>query len=195
MCCCISTAYTADCSSFVHEGEEHTIECNITNCTIPVSRDNVLWCLNYCGTNVGCDLSRSLCINSTGITNIVGGETPTSIRNNIEVTNSGGLHNALVTFELRNTTYNCSVVDREGNMCGPQRFAFIFRSSSKLTCLQISCFFFLWLGEYFYTHILCIFPHISQLCTILLLTHTSITYSHNRVHVPFFKYARRSAGT
>ena len=129
-----------------------------------------MWCLNYCGINVGCDLSRSLCINSTGITNTVGGETPTSIRNNIEVTNSGGLHNGRVTFELRNTTYNCSVVDSEGNVCGPQSFAFIFRGSSKLTCLQISCFFFLvaW-GILLHTYMLCIFPH--NTCITLFFTH------------------------
>ena len=169
MSCCICIAFTADCSSFIHEGEEHTIECNITNCTTPVSRDNVVWCLNYCGTKVECDLSRSLCINSTGITNTVG-ETPTSIRNNIEVTNSGGLHNAHVAHELRNTTYNCSVVDNEGNVCGPQSFAFMFRGSSKLTCLQISCFFFLvaW-GILLHTYMLCIFPN--NTCITLFFTH------------------------
>ena len=169
MSCCICIAFTADCSSFVHEGEEHTIECNITNCTISVSRDNVVWCLNYCGTKVECDLSRSLCINSNGITNTVG-ETPTSIRNNIEVTNSGGLQNAHVAHELRNTTYNCSVVDNEGNVCGPQSFAFMFRGSSKLTCLQISCYFFLvaW-GILLHTYILCIFPH--NTCITLFFTH------------------------
>ena len=132
MCCCI---YTADCGSDIREGKEHTIECNITNCTIPVSRDNVLWCLNYCGTKVECDLSRSLCINinSTGTTNIVGVDPADVISNNIEVTNSGGLHNARVAFELRNTTYNCSVMDREGNVvCGPQNFAFRFRVFGEL---------------------------------------------------------------
>ena len=86
----------------------------------------MVWCLNY-GIH---DSSPSLCINSTGITNAVG-ETPTAIRNNIEVANSGGLHNARVSFELVNTTYNCSVVDREGIVCGPQSFTFTFRAPSK----------------------------------------------------------------
>ena len=159
MSCCICIAFTADCGSDIREGEEHTIECNITNCTIPVNRDNVVWCLNYCGTNVECDLSRSLCINSTGITtNTVGGETPTSIRDRIEVTNSGGLHNAHVAFELRNTTYNCSVVDSEANVvCGPQSFAFIFRVfrvSSKLTCLHMLFLFLVAWGILLHTYIM-----------------------------------------
>ena len=158
MCCCICIAFTADCSSFVHEGEEHTIECNITNCTIPVSRDNVVWCLDYRSSNVNNDIRGSLCMNITGITNIIGLAPPDVIKNNIEVTNSGGLHNARVAHELRNTTYNCSVVDREGNVCGPQRFAFQFRPFRKSTIIMYVFFFVcffpcfcLWLGKYFCT--------------------------------------------
>ena len=131
-------AFTADCSSVIREGEERTIECRIENCSVPVSQDNVVWCLNYmyCGSRVLCD-SRSLCINSTGITNIVG-EAPTpTVRNNIEVTNSGGLHIARVPFELVNTTYNCSVVDGEGIACGPQSYKFIFRGYGKSFCLSL----------------------------------------------------------
>ena len=153
MSSCIFIAFTADCSSIIiREGEEHTIECNITNCTIPVSRDNVVWCLDYRDSNLNSGISHSLCMNGTGITNTVG-EPPGSIRNNIRVTNSGGLYNDRVTFELRNTTYNCSVADREGNVCGPQNFAFIFLASSKfLVAWEILL----------YTYILCIFPIYSQ---------------------------------
>ena len=132
-----------DCSSVIREGEERTIECRIENCSVPVSQDNVVWCLNYSCGNVLCDSRSSLCINSTGITNIVGEAPAVAVRNNIEVTNSGGLNIARVSSELRNTTYNCSVVDREGIACGPQSYAFIFRPFSKLTyvCLFFSFFF------------------------------------------------------
>ena len=124
----------ADCSSIIiREGEERTIECRIENCSVPVSQDNVVWCLNYSDSNrnVLCDSHNSLCINSTGITNIVGEAPAAVVRNNIEVTNSGGLHIASVTSELRNTTYNCSVVDREGIVCGPQSYTFRFRGPGK----------------------------------------------------------------
>ena len=127
---------SADCSSIIiREGEERTIECRIENCSVPVSQDNVVWCLNYCG-----EVCRnSLCINSTGITNIVGEAPATAVGNNIEVTNSGGLHIARVTSELRNTTYNCSVVDREGIACGPQSYTFRFNSPGKSFFSVFAC--------------------------------------------------------
>ena len=163
----------ADCSSInIREGEEHTIECRIENCSVPVSQDNVVWCLNYC--NELCYSRNSLCINSTGITNIVGEAPAVAVRNNIEVTNSGGLHIARVLHELRNTTYNCSVVDREGIACGPQSYTFIFRGLSKLTyvCLFFSFFFSVFacgLGKYFYIFRQYLAIHCPIICPVLFV--------------------------
>ena len=133
-------------------------------------------------------------MNITGITNIIGLAPADVIKNNIEVTNSGGLHNARVAHELRNTTYNCSVVDREGNVCGPQSFKFQFRTFRKL----IMYVFFLFV---FFPVSACGLKNTSahlyiskNTCSTLFFTHTRTTYSHNRVHVPS-KCARRCAGT
>ena len=181
----------ADCSSInIREGEERTIECRIENCSVPVSQDNVVWCLNYCITsNVLCDSPNSLCINSTGITNIVGKAPTAAVKNSIEVTNSGGLHIARVPFELGNTTYNCSVVDREGIACGPQSYTFIFRGPGKSFFFSV---FACGLGKYFYIfrqYLAIHCPVISPVlfvCFVFVLifypSHPSTTYIQNRVH-------------
>ena len=195
-------AFTADCSSIIiREGEEHTIECRIENCSVPVSQDNVVWCLNYwCTISEECDSLNSLCVNSTGITNIVGEAPAVAVRNNIEVTNSGGLHIAHVLHELRNTTYNCSVVDREGIVCGPQSYTFTFNSPGKLmyVCLFFLFFFFclcLWFGKIL-LHIqtvsgntlsnnmpcfVCLFVCLFCFCSYFFPSHPSTT-TQNRVH-------------
>ena len=183
----------------IREGEERTIECRIENCSVPVSQDNVVWCLNYtyCGSNVLCDSPNSLCINSTGITNLVG-EAPAAVRNNIEVTNSGGLHIARVSFELGTTTYNCSVVDREGIACGPQSYTFRFLPFSKLTyvCVFFFSVFACGLRKYFYIfrqylaiHCPIIFPvlfvclFVCFVCVLIFFpSHPSTTYTQNSVH-------------
>ena len=201
MCCCIFITFTADCSSIIREGGKRTIECRIENCSVPVTRKNVLWCLNY-GIS---DSSNSLCINSTGITNTVGAAPNTAVRNNIEVTNSGGLHNARVSLELVNTTYNCSVVDREGIVCGPQRFTFIFRGLGKLTyvCLFFFCLC-LWLGKIL-LHIQTVSHNINMPCFFVCLfvlfcfvlffpSHPSTTCTQNKVHFSC-NCARRCAGS
>ena len=160
-------AFTADCSSVIREGEERTIECRIENCSVPVSQDNVVWCLNYiyCGSRVLCD-SRSLCINSTGITNLVG-EAPAAVaRDNIEVTNSGGLHIARVPLEFGNTTYNCSVVDREGIVCGPQSYTFRFSGPGKSFFFSV---FACGLGKYFYIFRQYLAIHCPILCPVLFV--------------------------
>ena len=160
-------AFTADCSSVIREGEERTIECRIENCSVPVSQDNVVWCLNYCDSSrVSYDSRNSLCINSTGITNIVG-EAPTAVAvSNIEVTNSGGLHIVRVHHELRNTTYNCSVVDREGIACGPQSYTFIFRGPGKSFFFSV---FACGLGKYFYIFRQYLAIHCPVICPVLFV--------------------------
>ena len=120
----------ADCSTIVREGDPHTIEdCQPVNCSVNVSRENVIWCLDYCSRRGPECLLNSLCRNSTGYTSTAD-EVPVII-NRIQLTDSGGLDIPEVAFELRNSTYNCSVVDGEGNICGTQSIKLTFRLFSK----------------------------------------------------------------
>jgi len=113
----------------VREGNPHTIEkCQPESCSVNASRENVIWCLSFCSARAEPDCG-SLCRNSTGYTHTVR-EVPPAV-DRIQLTDSGGLYNPEVTFELRGSIYNCSVVDGEGNICGTQTINLTYCTSSK----------------------------------------------------------------